>query len=137
MDDKISRLIKQLKQDFDLTDAELTDLIAAVKAEALAEAKITLKNLLVQNILSQALAQPEKLLDLDQNTRNSNPPQPPPMPLIDGERQRRQEIIAIRQQLAENEQLLKETTTPSPPTVTGTPFLEADAFIPLDKKTEA
>lgn len=121
MDDLINNLIEKLKDDFAVNESELTDLFASAKAEALAEAKITLKNLLVQNILRQTL--PTKPLAVTDAVEIS-PTQPPSTAaaLSDSEKQVRQEIIALRQQLAHNERQQPRFAANA---VQAVPFLEA------------
>ncbi len=131
MDDVINNLIEKLRDDFAVNETELTDLFASAKAEALAEAKITLKNLLVQNILSQTLPQAESLSEIEAMKIYPNQPPPTPAAVSDPEMQIRQEIIAIRQHLAQNEPRQPRFATNA---VQAVPFLEAAR--PIASKTQ-
>lgn len=126
-------LLEQLQSDFDLSDDDIAALVAAAKEQALVEARITLKNLMLQNILSRALAQPEALLKPEAFEVETADFPHPFSSLPEDEARLRREIVTLRQQLIESEQLLSDADDdPFTPMVSGTPFLESDAYTLLD-----
>ncbi len=138
--DQQNNLIEQLQSDFDLTDSDITEVVATAKAQALAEAKVTLKNLILQNILSRALARPDLLVgtevvaDAAADPADDTLPLALPADLTKSEAQLRREIVALRQKLVENEQLLNEpepeaaTRSLAPNQEAYTLFDEADGY---------
>lgn len=108
MDERTSKLIGQLQQGLiDVSDSQIAEILRQAREEALAEARVILKDMMVQAFLKQAL-------DLE-----AIPTASPEIPrareaAAEHKTQIQQEIEAIRRKIAENEQSLSQLKT-SPP----------------------
>jgi hypothetical protein len=111
MDEKIIALVRQLQDRlFDISEDEAAQMVREVRNEALAEAKVILKWLMVQVILEQATGTPPLAEALP--TPALIEAEGAPEPRAEDAEQIRQEIEAIRQKIAGNERVLSRAQTP-------------------------
>ena len=124
MDERTSKLIGQLQQGLiDVSDSQIAEILRQAREEALAEARVILKTMMVQALLKQAL-------DLE-----AIPTASPEIPqareaAAEHQTQIQQEIEVIRRKIAENEQSLSQLKTSPPaeplPASRPAPFPEAE-----------
>jgi len=143
MDERTSKLISQLQQGLiDVSDSQIAEILRQAREEALAEARVILKDMMVQALLKQALDEaglpdiqakaclersrkdvPSALQVQPANTASAAleavPTASPEIPrareaAAEHKTQIQQEIEAIRRKIAENEQSLSQFKT-SPP----------------------
>lgn len=159
MDERTSKLIGQLQQGLiDVSNSQIAEILRQAREEALAEARVILKDMMVQALLKQALdevgfadvqakaclersrkdvssvpqAQPAKTASAALEAIPTASPEIPRAREAAAEHQTQiqQEIEAIRQKIAENEQSLSQLKTSPPaesaPVSQPAPFPEAE-----------
>ncbi len=125
MDERTSKLIGQLQQGLiDVSDSQIAEILRQAREEALAEARVILKDMMVQALLKQALDL-EAIPTASPACTCAGTSEIPRAREAAAEHktQIQQEIEAIRRKIAENEQSLSQlkTSPPAEPSPTSLP----------------
>lgn len=115
MDERTSKLIGQLQQGLiDVSDSQIAEILRQAREEALAEARVILKNMMVQALLKQALDEVGFAASPACTCAGTSEIPRAREAAAEQQTQIQQEIEAIRRKIAENEQSLSQLKT-SPP----------------------
>jgi len=123
MGEKTSELAGLLKRRIArISQAQIDELIQGAREEAFCEVRAILKEMMIQAILERALGDAKTTSDVPEPAAQGTASDEPPWPAdpveagaVDSREQIRREMEIIRRRIAENEQLLSQTSASSAP----------------------